>query len=105
MKILITAEGNTSDSLVSNRLARAPFYLVYDDTTKEWVSYPNPYQQEHGMGSRIAQFASEKGVKIILGAVPGPNAKNALDAFGISVTVSSGISAEEAVTRYLATHV
>jgi predicted Fe-Mo cluster-binding NifX family protein len=104
MKILVTTEGDTVDSMVSNRLARAPFFLVYDDITTEWVSLSNPYQQEHGMGTRIAQFASEKGIKAILGAAPGPNARVALDALGIAITVYSGISAKEAVSLYLKQH-
>ncbi|HPX96702.1 MAG TPA: NifB/NifX family molybdenum-iron cluster-binding protein [Thermotogota bacterium] len=105
MKVMVTAEGGTTEALVCNRLARAPFFLIYDTQAQQWTSFQNPYQQEHGMGARIAQFASEKGVEVILGAAPGPNAKAALDTMGIRVAVSAGVTAQEALSNYLAGNV
>ncbi len=104
MKVLVTAEGDTAQASVCGRLARAPYFLIYDTQTEQWTSYANPYQQEHGMGSRFAQFAAQKGVQVVLGAAPGPNAKGALDTLGIKFALASGVSAQEALSQYLATH-
>lgn len=49
MKVLVTAEGDTAQASVCGRLARAPYFLIYDTQTEQWTSYANPYQQEHGM--------------------------------------------------------
>ncbi len=104
MIVLVTAEGGTEEALVCSRLARAPYFLIYDTRSQQWTSFQNPYQQEHGMGSRIAQFAAEKGVEVILGAAPGPNAKAALDTLGIRFALSTGVTAQEALSKYLASN-
>ena len=42
MKVMVTAEGGTTEALVCNRLARAPFFLIYDTQAQQWTSFQNP---------------------------------------------------------------
>ena len=68
-------------------------FLIYDTQAQQWTSFQN-LSAGHGWG-RIAQFASEKGVEVILGAAPGLNTKAALDTMGIRVAVSAGVTAQK----------
>ncbi len=101
MKILISAESDTLDGKVSDRFARAPYFIVVESDNMEFESVQNPFTLDHGMGPKIAKLAIEKSVKAIISAVPGPNAQKILIDSGIELYNGAGRNIKEVLKEYI----
>ena len=82
MIIGICAFENNENSPVSERFARANFFVIYDHSKLSFRVIPNPALDESsGAGTKAIKALSKEGVEIVLGPEVGPKALEALAAF------------------------
>jgi predicted Fe-Mo cluster-binding NifX family protein len=95
MKIAIASEGAEPDAQVSLHGARAPFYLLYDDSGKLQQSIANPCADaEKGAGPKAAQYLERLGVQIIVAGGFGGRFVAGLEEEGIQQVQKVGIVSE-----------
>ncbi|NOZ64152.1 MAG: dinitrogenase iron-molybdenum cofactor biosynthesis protein [Caldiserica bacterium] len=101
MKIAVTAQGPTLDSLVDPRFGRAPYYILVDTETMQFEAIENPYVQAlSGAGIQAAQFVANKGIEAVLTGSCGPNSFQVLQSAGMKVIVGVAGKVKEAVERF-----
>ncbi len=101
MKIAVTAQGPTLDSLVDPRFGRAPYYILVDTETMQFESLENPYVQAlSGAGIQAAQLVVNKGAEAVLTGSCGPNSFQVLQSAGVKVLVGVVGKVKEAVERF-----
>lgn len=104
MNIAFTAKGTTMDAPMDARFGRTEYFLVYNETTKELVSFDNRAieSEAHGAGPKTAQRLAElKADVLITGNGPGGNASSVLKTTGITVYIGAGdMSVQEAYDAY-----
>jgi predicted Fe-Mo cluster-binding NifX family protein len=84
MKIAVSAQGETLDSLASPVFGRCPTYLFVELETWQFEAVPNPaMSQGGGAGIQAAQFVVERGAEAVLTGNLGPNAFDVLQAAGV----------------------
>ena len=90
MKIAVASEGINSDSSISSRGGRAPFYLIFDG--KNLVeNIKNPFAVGGGgAGWSIAKVLADKGVEKVILSNIGPNMVSALKERNIEVEIKTG---------------
>jgi predicted Fe-Mo cluster-binding NifX family protein len=92
MKIAIAAEAATPQAKVSHHGARAPYYLVYDESGQLQQALSNPYAgAERGAGPGAAQFLARHGIRTIVAADFGGRFIDELEADGINYREAAGI--------------
>ncbi len=102
MKIAFAVtEDNGFDSKISDRLARAPFFIVIEND-KIIETIKNPYlQQERGVGPKVISMLSQKGVDILVGPQAGVKAQEALKEANIKLFIcDEGITVKDALNLY-----
>jgi len=83
MKIAIASEGENSDSEISLKGGRAPYYLIFDDK-KLIETIKNPFVKgSGGAGWSVAYMLAEKKVDLVIVGKMGPNMITALKEKGI----------------------
>ncbi len=83
-KVVITAAGNSLDSMIDERFGRAPYFIVYDLETDKWEAYANSAANAGGgAGTMAAQMVIRLGADTVVSGSVGPNAYGALAAAGI----------------------
>lgn len=93
MKIGVSAEQTTPESLVDPRFGRSKYFMVYDDTNGSWESIDNNQNLQAAQGAGIQSAANvvNAGCEVLISGHCGPKAFTALNKVGVSVyTVSSG---------------
>ena len=102
MKICITSKEASPESNVEKNFGRTPYIAVYDTGSKEFTFIENTNRNlAGGVGPKTAQMVINNNAKVILLAMIGENAKNAIDAAGIRiVTVSTEKTVKEAVSDF-----
>ncbi|MFX0116666.1 MAG: NifB/NifX family molybdenum-iron cluster-binding protein [Candidatus Hodarchaeota archaeon] len=101
MRIAISAEGETPDSLVEFRFGRCSFFLVFDTTNEDFDIVPNTsINQMHGAGIKAAQMVLDLGVEVVLTGNLGPNAFNVLAQGGIQAFRVNPGNVMQAVNQY-----
>ena len=104
MKIVFTTEGINWDSKMDPRFGRAKYYVVYDEETKELVSFDNSdvEGEAHGAGPKAARKIVEyKADILITGNGPGGNASKVLEKIGTQIYIGAGdMSIEESYKAY-----
>lgn len=95
MKIAVPAKGKTLESELDERFARAAYFLVYDieDETYEFFSPDN--SQEHGVGTKIVNELSDRGINAVISKNLGENALTALKAANIKSYIASDGNVKE----------
>ncbi len=92
MKVAVPLDENRTD--VCPVLARAPFYLFWEDGCQSIE--PNPAAQaQSGAGIQSAQFLSDSGISVLITPRCGQNAADIFSAAGIRILKSSGSDASE----------
>ena len=83
MKIAIASEGENSDSEISLKGGRAPYYLIFED--KKLIEViKNPFiKGSGGAGWSVAYMLAEKKVDLVIVGKIGPNMITALKEKGI----------------------
>ncbi len=86
MKLCVTSDGKSLDSMVDERFGRAPYLVIVDTETMEIEAAENTaLASGHGAGIRSAQIISDRGAEGLLTGIIGPNAFEALRAAHIKV--------------------
>ena len=101
MKICVPTKGKDPSSDVDDRFARAEVFAVYDTDTGSYEFIENTATSAHGMGPRVVQLLSSKGVKVVITSNVGANAHEIMKESGISVYLAKNGSVEENIKAYL----
>lgn len=96
MKYLIAASAPSLDAKIAKRFGHAPYYLLLDPETYDFVAIEGPGSDAPSY--RIGRFAGKGVDRVLLGNV-GPQAFNSLASAGWSVYSCIGVSVREAVDR------
>ena len=84
MKIAISSLENNENSKVSDRFARAEYFIIYDHDSLNFTSVVNTAKNEgSGAGGKAVKILGDLGVDIVLAPELGPKALEALQAFEI----------------------
>ena len=104
MRLAISAEDNTIESLIDQRFGRCKYFLIVelaDDGIKEVTAMENEGAlQGHGAGLKAAQQMGDLDVDAIITGSLGPNSTAVLEKLGIRAFQASGI-AKDAVTKFI----
>jgi len=89
MKIIIPSEENNLQSKTSQVFGRAPFFLLFQVSGKEYKlleSIENPSANaQGGVGAMTAKLIAEKEADVLMTHEIGPRAKDALEQFKIKI--------------------
>jgi len=100
-KIVVAAKGKTAASEVSEVAARAPYFLIFDESGKFLGAVENPYMaSKGGAGTAVVSFLAQKGATMVVAGEFGSNMTNALSSKGMRFLKFQG-SAEEGLKRAL----
>ena len=84
MKIAISSTEPNENSRVSDRFARAEYFIIYDHDSLTFESIENPAKKEgSGAGGKAVKVLGDLGIDIVLVPELGPKALDALNAFEI----------------------
>ncbi len=100
MKIMLATNEPTLESTIADRFARAPYFLIYDTESKKFESISNDADMAHGMGPKAVQIAIDNGAEVLISALPGGNAMEALKSAEIAVYDGRGLKASEAIEKF-----
>jgi len=102
MKIVITTQGDSSDSEVDPRFGRAQHFLVYNTETDTYtpVSNAQNLQAQQGAGIQAGRTVTDAGAQAVLTGNCGPKAFRVLNEAGIKVYIGVTGKAREAVEAF-----
>jgi len=90
--IAVATFDKTESSQISDKAARAPYYLVFDKSGKLLEIISNPFCNDtRGAGPKVADLLAEKNVTVVVAGDFGYKMKSALDEKGINHREASGI--------------
>ncbi|MCD6239372.1 MAG: NifB/NifX family molybdenum-iron cluster-binding protein [Thermotogae bacterium] len=95
MRIAIPVEEKREDANISDRFARAPFFVIYDESTGEIEYYENTDLDAHGMGPKTTRLLADNKVNVLITKDVGANALTALQGVGIEIYQAISGSAKE----------
>ncbi|MBU1221956.1 NifB/NifX family molybdenum-iron cluster-binding protein [Myxococcota bacterium] len=103
MKIAVTSEGNSSDSLFDSRFGRASWFMVYDTENKNWNAVDNAgnLNAVHGAGTQSAQNIINMGVSVLVTGHCGPKAQSVLQSAGIKIFETNSGTVTEALAGFM----
>ena len=100
-KIAVAAEGKTAAAKVSGVAARAPYFLIFDESGKLLEAVDNPYKAaKGGAGTSVVPFLAQKGATVVVAGEFGENMIQAMKSKGIGYLEFKG-STEEALKKAL----
>jgi len=101
--IAVPSDGKTVDSQISDRFARASFFLVFDEEGLLREVIENKAKEAgHGAGGQAVQELSRSGVFVVLAPRIGPKAQAALNAAGMEFyEVKNCNTCKQAVEEYI----
>ena len=87
MKIAVTSQGETLDSMLDPRFGRASFILIVDTETLEFEAFDNAKNKNafKGAGIQAAAMIADMETDVLLTGFCGPNAFKTLEAAGVKV--------------------
>ncbi|APG27649.1 hypothetical protein A7E78_07225 [Syntrophotalea acetylenivorans] len=102
MKIAITAQEPSLDSLIDPRFGRAPWLMIYDPTDNSWHSIDNSkgLNAAHGAGIQAAQKVVDQQVTAIITGAIGPKAYRSLKAANVQIFHGAKGSVAQALEAY-----
>ncbi len=101
MKIAVSAQGETLESLVDQRFGRCQYFLILDPETLNPEVVPNAANAAMGgAGIQAAQYLADRKVEVVITGNVGPNAFGTLSAAGIHVIIGVTGTVREAVERF-----
>jgi len=103
MRIVVSAQGDTLDGMVSPVFGRCPVYLFVNSETMDFEAVPNPaMSQGGGAGIQAAQLVVNHGAEVVLSGNLGPNAFDVLQAAGVPGYLVGEGTVRQAVEAFLA---
>ena len=102
MKIAVTAQGPTPESVVDQRFGRAYYLLFFDEDSGRWDPMNNAAGRNalQGAGIKAAQQVADQQAAVLLTGITGPKAFKALAAAGVKVFHGAAGTAQEAIQAY-----
>jgi predicted Fe-Mo cluster-binding NifX family protein len=102
MKVCITSQGPTLDSIAEERFGRAPYLLVIETETGSVEAVENPYAGgSGGVGPKAAQVLIARGVEALVSGMVGGNAREVLMTAGIRMySYRSGGTVRDALEAF-----
>lgn len=102
MKICITSQGPTMDSLAEERFGRALYFLIIDPETGSLDAVENPFASvSGGVGPKAAQLLIAHKVDALVSGMVGGNAREVLSEAGIAMyTNRTGITVADALEQF-----
>ncbi len=100
MKIMLATNEPSLESQIADRFARAPYFLVYEDKSNKYKVIENNADISRGMGPKAVQIAIDNKVKVLISALPGGNAMEALKSSEIDVYDGRGLKVSEALEKF-----
>ena len=99
--IAVATFEKTESSQISDKAARAPYYLVFDKSGKLLEIISNPFRDAAGgAGPKMADLLAEKNVTVVVAGAFGYKMAKALEAKGIKHHEATGI-VKKAVEKLL----
>ena len=99
--IAVATFEKTENSQISDKAARAPYYLVFDKSGKLREIISNPFRDAAGgAGPKMADLLAEKNVTVVVAGAFGYKMAKALEAEGIKHHEATGI-VKKAVEKLL----
>ena len=97
MKIAIATVDKKEDAEISERGARAPYYLIFSEKGELVETVSNPFAVGGGgAGFAVAKMLADKGVDVFAVGVIGGNMSGALEERGIRYYEKSGTAKQAA---------
>ncbi len=91
MKICITAQGPTLESVFERHFARAPYFILYNTRTGKSESIRNGFViSDVRIGRNVVQLLKEYGLEVVITGDIGDNARNLLNGADISISIFNG---------------
>ncbi|MEW6619112.1 MAG: NifB/NifX family molybdenum-iron cluster-binding protein [bacterium] len=102
MKVAITAQGGSMDSMVDPRFGRARFFVVCDTETDsfEVVDNQQNLQAMQGAGIQAAQNVVSTGAQVVMTGNCGPKAFMTLQAAGIKIVIGAEGKVSEMLEKF-----
>ncbi len=102
MKIAISSQGETLDSMVDPRFGRAKGFLVYDLATEttEYASNDQNLNIAQGAGIQTAQNVAKTGAQAVITGNIGPKAFSALNQGNIAMYLFTNGTVADAIEAY-----
>lgn len=100
MKTMLTTDQPYLEGKISNRFARASYFLIYDLENGQFQVIENSFIGTHGAGPKVVQIAIDNDVSAIISAIPGETAMDALKESKIKVYDGRGFSAKDAIEKF-----
>ena len=101
MKIAITSQGDSLESMVDPRFGRCAYFIVIDPATEKLEAVSNPAADAMGgAGPQAAQTIAHKGVVGVITGNVGPNAFQTLKAANIRAFQFASGTVKEALAKY-----
>lgn len=86
MKLMISSQGESLESVPNLRFGRCPYFIQYDPSDESCQVYKNKAVAESGgAGVAAAQFMIDHDITAVISGRFGPNAYRALSAAGIKM--------------------
>ena len=86
MKLMITSQGESLESLPNPRFGRSPAFIKYDLSDMSWKAFRNDaVSQSGGAGVAASQFMINHDISAVISGAFGPNAMRVLSAAGIKM--------------------
>ncbi|OGL47155.1 MAG: dinitrogenase iron-molybdenum cofactor biosynthesis protein [Candidatus Schekmanbacteria bacterium RBG_13_48_7] len=102
MKIAITSQDKTLDSLIDPRFGRCKYFVLYDTETKDFEIIDNRQilNAAQGAGIQAAETVVRNGASWVLTGSCGPKAFRTLTAAGIKVVIDIAGTVKEAIEKF-----
>jgi predicted Fe-Mo cluster-binding NifX family protein len=101
MKVCLSSNGNSSDSIMDPRFGRAAYFAIADTETMMFEIIENSAAASGGgAGITSGQLMVDKGVKAVITGNVGPNAMNVLKAAGIDIYKGAAVSLKENLEKF-----
>jgi len=99
--IAVAAIDKTEKAQVSQKAARTPYYLIFDEHGKLTEVIPNPFcDVSRGAGPKVGRFLAERNVSVVIAGGFGHKMTNALDEEGINYCEATGM-VKKAVQEFI----
>ena len=103
MKIAVTATDGNPQSAMDPRFGRSKCFMVFDDTSGEWITVDNVQNREAAQGAGIQAAAAivNAGCEVLISGHCGPKAYKVLSKAGVAVyRIPAGSTVAAAVDSF-----
>lgn len=101
MKICVSSNGGSGDSVLDPRFGRAAYFIIADTETMELESIENlAAASGGGAGITSGQLMVDKGIAAVITGNVGPNAMNVLKAANIEIYRGKPVAVKENIEKF-----